>query len=318
MNVNTPLIDALLPANWTEKFHTSIQKLETGIAENKIWNTDLNDAKYILSSAAEKVIDNASEPWKTNWYATRGDFRWPAGWAPDDVREAIIYHPQFSNTPGAVKRLSKFEGQDPLYDQFIAVLKEVALLAELVKAAKPFAVKGRKPNPNAVAPDLSNTGICPVCMRRQKLRFNATLVDHGYELKYGSRNGVCLGARFKAWELSPEGGVYYLESLHTTEDYFEQEIAGLDTATSLPYTVRVKIREKLGISTYRDETRTMENTDPAFPKLVQRTRDTLTYQIGQVQADIKEVDKRVKEWQKQPLMYGGAETQERWKSKLLK
>jgi hypothetical protein len=323
--MKTPLIDALLAdvanqrkSKSLDRYLKAIQTIELGIAEKKIWNTDLSDAKYVLGSVGEMALDIASEPWKRNWNDNRGDTgHWPAGWTPDDVRQAIIYHPQFSNTPGAAKRLTKFEGKDHLYDQFIAVLKEVATLAELVKAAKPFIVKGRKPNPDAPVADLSNTGICGVCMRRQKLRFNATLVDHGYELAYGSRNGVCLGARYKAWELSPEGGEFFLQVLKENLEYSQKYLSELDTVTSISYMARVKVKEVRGITTWRDERREMESTDPAFPTLLQRTKTNTENRINNLTADIEAVSKRLGEWQKQPLMYGGAETQERWKSKLL-
>jgi hypothetical protein len=40
--------------------------------------------------------------------------------------------------------------------------------------------------------------------------------------------------------------------------------------------------------------------------------------IRHITSDIENVEGRIGSWKAEPLMYGGAETQERWKSRMLK
>jgi hypothetical protein len=208
--MNSPIIESYLALSQTPdrdlaKFEKYTIELEQGITNKHIWNTDVNDAKYYLSRLCDEVLKKASEPWVTAWHATRGEHNWPRGWSDTDPREYVIYHPQFSNTPGAAKRLGKFYGQDANMDKFIDAIREVAKVAEMFKTVKPFIEKGRKPNPNAKEKDLTNTGICAICFARQKLTISGTLVAHGFILRWGSRDGICYGMGHKAWELSPAG-----------------------------------------------------------------------------------------------------------------
>lgn len=190
-------------------------------------------------------------------------------------------------------------------------------MADLLKAAKPFIVKGRKPPENPIEKDYSNTGICPVCFKRHKLEFDGTLVAHGYTLprNWGGRNGMCIGRGHKAWELSSEGAVYFKGVMERQLSEEQKTLADLQNDVLPTLLEKVKIRK--GFGQYDYETRSYERGTADYNRVKQSAIYSTESTIRYLTADIETVSERIKNWKEQPLQYGGAETQERWKSRLL-
>ena len=300
------------------RLKTAVKTIEDGIATKHIWNTDYEDAKGAISRAWEN-IDNVAHDYLTDLYVYRT-------WQENDPRLNMGLC-GFLNTPGWLAKLKKVKNAPELAN-YIAVIEEVAALAELVKAVKPYVVKGRKPavltdkQRAEQEADLKNTGMCPVCMKRQKLSINSTLVAHGYTVPrgWGGRNGMCMGHNYKAWELSPEGAVAFKEYM---ENYLARQknlLADLQ-ASKFP-----ELREKVSVRKaengrfigYVDEVRTYAKGTPEYEKVRQTNIFSTERNIEYLNSDIASVGDRIKNWKAEPLKYGGAETQERWKSKLLK
>lgn len=82
------------------------------------------------------------------------------------------------------------------------------LLLEVEGLIKP----ARIPRSEPVEIDLTNTGTCPVCDNRQKLK-DGMMVHHGYVVKGHERQGSCDGVGYPPWEVSPKGATAYLEGL---------------------------------------------------------------------------------------------------------
>jgi len=296
-----------------ERFEKAIKTLEDGLANKHIWNVDYVDAKDTLSNAADKALDAAYAPLRTFYYHEGGE-RWRS-WEHNDPRHNLGLS-QFLYAPSFLLKLKKVKDA-PELKPYIAMLTEIAQVAELVKAVKPFIEKGRKPNPNAVEPDYSNTGICPVCMRRQKLTLDSLMVAHGYTVPrgWGGRNGMCIGRGHQAWELSPEGTIYYkgiLESaLKSNKNSLKKLLNG--EIAELSETVRVR----KGFGSFEDERRTYKKGEPGYDRVFKSEQFQFESNIRSLTSEISGLDTRIKAWKKEPLKYGGAETQKRWESKLL-
>ena len=309
--MNLPKLTAFAETeNRTDRFEIAIKILEDGLANKHIWNVDYVEAKDGLSGLTHRALEAAAE-----WYLKQ-DPR--PTWESNDPRWMVWYTPDFHNMPGAVKKLMKYKGtMGAGFDNELAVMVEIAQLAELVKAVKPFIVKGRKPSENPTEKDESNTGECPVCMKRQKLTFEGTMVAHGYTIPrgWGGRNGMCMGRGYKAWELSPDGAVAFKKMMESYLKDLKKLLVNLKGSKSPSLSEKVSIRK--GFGHYEDETHTYNKGTPEY----ERIRETEIFKAGNaidsITTSITEVGDRISNWKAQPLAFGGAETQERWKSRML-
>lgn len=297
-----------------DKLETAIKTLEDGVQNKHIWNVDYVAAKDVLTRQFENIEDVMYAPVRNAYYPCGGSEVYKT-WSDKDPRFNLPLY-QLNYAPGYVKKLKAIKDA-PELKVYISFLEEASKLAELIKAAQPYIVKGRKPSENPVEKDYSNTGICPVCLKRHKLEFNGTLVAHGYTLprNWGGRNGMCIGRGHKAWELSPEGGVYFKSVM---ERQLAEEKKTLDDLQKdvLP-TLMEKVRVRKGFGEYVYETRSYERGTADYNRVKQSAIYSTESTIRYLTSDIKAVSDRIENWKEQPLQYGGAETQERWKSKLL-
>lgn len=90
-----------------------------------------------------------------------------------------------------------YERWEPLCQKFLAL--------------KPYIIKGREVSetPSQIPlRTLDNTGSCAVCGRNVKLH-RGKIMDHGYTKGFGWRHGICFGAGYQPFEISPEGLIAY-------------------------------------------------------------------------------------------------------------
>jgi hypothetical protein len=299
--------------NRVERFETAVTLLEQGIANKNIWNVDYVAAKDTLSNLWERASDEVYKPLMKFYYHEEPPRAY--SWADNDPRRNLGLC-QFMNTPGYLKKLRTVRNA-PELEPYIALLAEAAKFATDFKAVKPFIVKGRKPSENPVEKDVTNTGICPVCMKRHKLAFNSTMVAHGYTIKggYGGRNGMCVGHGYKAWEIAPDGAIAFKTGLEGFLKELNQTLTDLQQSNYPTMRETVRVRKEFG--RFEDEKRVWDKGTPQYERIRQSSIHSTESQIRYVTRDIEELTARIDAWKPQPLKYGGAETQERWKSKLL-
>jgi hypothetical protein len=315
--MDTPLLNAFVATEkypGVERFETAIRTLEEGLAAQHIWNVDYVSAKDTLSRVSENVEKSLYGNIRNLYYPCGGSEVYRT-WADNDPRHRMGLV-NFLNVPGFVKKMKTVKNA-PELKTYIATLSEVAKLAELCNAVKPFIEKGRKPSENPVEKDVTNTGICPVCMRRQKLAFNGTMVAHGYTIKegYGGRNGMCIGFGYKAWELAPDGAIAFRDGLVVLLGEMKDNLAKLEGNKYRVLKETVRVRKEFG--RYEDEERVYERGTNEYEHRKHILIVDTENHIHHVTRDIEDLNVRIAGWKAQPLMYGGAETQERWKSKLL-
>jgi hypothetical protein len=171
------------------------------------------------------------------------------------------------------------------------------------------------PNPGP-APDLSNTGTCPVCFNTQKLTFDSRMVDHGYQVPhgYGGRAGHCIGFKHMPYELSSEGNVYFKGMLESQKKANVEYLRRLNAREVPEFTRHYKMYK--GPGKYEHVTEVTKKGEPKYEGMV-------TAEIAKVErdqkfltSDIATQTKLIADWKVQPLKYGGPETQGRWKTRL--
>lgn len=316
--MNTPKIEAALTSNpkmqnALPKFKTNLAIFEQAKIDQKIYNVDFENAKYWVHQGCDYALSAAAEPWRELFRSRNRD---SYVYNSADPRNNIGYMTSPLHAQGFYNKLKKYE-KEPAVAAYLEVLAEVAQIGNLEKEIKPFIVKGRKPSTNPPKEvDLTNTGICPVCFRRQKLTFDSKMVDHGYTIPqgWGGRNGHCLGFKHAPYELSSEGCVYFKgileQQLKANENYIQRLQAG-----EVPE-FRRTYRTYKGPGRWENQEEITRKGDEKYPRLVETETQKTQGENDFIKSDIKRVQQLINDWKLQPLKHGGPETQERWKSRL--
>src|SRR5579863_143857 len=302
--MDTPVIDKLLSgqaegsshfttpdkgnARLLKVLHESIKGMEQALAAGVIYNTEYKDAYGYMSRAAEEAFDAATASF-------RGDRQ---QWEQNDPRWYTVYHPGFANVGGAIKKLLKFKGKEPRVDALLPALEEAQQLLELTKKLKPLIKKGRKPNPNYVPPDETNTGKCAICQHRQKLTKTQTMVDHGFKISdglhyYGSRVGHCFGVNYQPYELSCEANKKFLVYLKAELKRSEAHLVELKSGSITELHVLVREREGFG---WKDVPKKLVVGDRGFAEELQSRVWKAEQQIDYLKSDIKGQEKLIADW----------------------
>lgn len=186
---------------------TNEQALEI-LNTRPLYNRDFQDAKNVLTLAFERAHQEE----------VRKPFVWANRWEtlPEAVRELDYLDWSLHRVPGLMKKVRACSANDSCITAMVLLLNDWEPVAATVAAAKKDAIKGRKPSTTprkTKERTLENTGTCPVCGRNIKLRYDSRMVDHGYTLRYGFRNGKCAGVGKLPWEVSPQGRIDFISGL---------------------------------------------------------------------------------------------------------
>jgi len=306
--MDTPTIDRLLAGNaegsngfttpdrgntrLLKLLHESVKGMEQALTAGVIYNTEYKDAYGYMSRAVEEALEQSTAP-----------FRGDVTWEQNDPRWYTIYRPGFANVGGALKKLLKFKGKgEPSVDAIIPVLEESLRLLELTKKLRPLIKKGRKPNPNYVPPDLTNTATCAICQNRQKLSKDKTMVDHGFKISdglhyYGARVGHCFGVNYQPYELSSEANKKFLVYLQGELTRSKEHLSVLKSGTVEELHILVRVRE--GFS-HRDEPKTLHKGEPGFDRELERRVYSAGQQIYYLESDIKGQEQLIQDWKPNP------------------
>lgn len=316
--MNTPVIDALLASDaegssgyvkrdpyntrLLNNFHNSVKGMEDSLAKKQIFNTEYKDGYQDISRAVEQAFDALGQkPGFLEKFRTESE-TWNR---ESDPRMYLWYHPAFANVGGALKKLTKYE-KDPLVAEFLPVLREAVQLIELCKQVKPFIVKGRKPNPNYVPPDMSNTGHCAICGKQQKMTKGQEMVDHGFQISdgvhyFGTRVGHCFGVGYKPYELSNEANKEFKAYLEKMLKQTQKNLAELRSGTVTSVQATKEVREGFN---YRTEYVTIKKGEPGFDRELQTMVMRAEQQESTLKSDIKVNDSKIAKWQVRPLPEG--------------
>lgn len=318
--ISTPILLNLL-INGKDRYIQSVQNaldtLNRGLEEKKIYNVEINDAKFSISSAIDdalSVITNRMD---------RG-----VGYRYEPWENDFSSYCSFNQAAGRIKRLTKNGPTDPKFiaivADYIEALKEVDAIWKAICELKPVIVKGRRPNQNKteeqIAEELCQTGVCAICAHTQKLE-NKTdkLVMHGYKMSdynhSGYRMGSCFAVGYLPYELSNEACVAYqpilADYLKRSKSYlrslqsgkhtkFEIEVSEYNYKTRKSETRNI-IAHK-GVTTYVKEFHATENEK--FESELEYRKYQTEREISSIESDIEINDAKITNWTLQPLKYG--------------
>ena len=125
---------------------------------------------------------------------------------------------------------------------------------------------------------------------------------------------MCTGFGYKAWELAPDGAIAFkkvLENMLTTDKKF---LARLKAGKFETLSEIVQVRKEYG---FVNENKTYDKGTDGYARLQKEQQGSTEWDIRSLTYSIKELTTRIANWKAEALKYGGAETQPRWKSRML-
>lgn len=284
-------------------------KLDAALTAGKIWNTEYQDwAGWVKQGCehAQHVASDGRGKWDNN------DGRTPS-WPQGDPRWDIGYAFQPNQAASLLRRLKKLSPADiiPPIKNYMDVLEEIAGVWVYLQQFKSIIVKGRKPNPNAVEPDLSNTGHCPICGKLQKLGAGNKMVDHGFTISngahyFGYREGHCFGFKYPPYELSSEGCTAFITYLEEIKVNVNKRLTKLKSGSIQTLTIKIRVRKEFG--RYEDEDKEVVKGTPEFDRALEGAIQRAEGEVSSLQHDIDYQTEKVKVWQLAPLPHGGPKT----------
>lgn len=302
MRTEAPLLIALIAAKDSrsaQSFETALACLNSGLETKKIWNVEINDAKFTLSNGVDRGLENIM----SRWYKARPANHQYAEWQND-----FSSYCGFNQASGRIKRLSKSAPKTPLVIEYLAALQEVVAIWNLIQALKPYIVKGRRPNENKteaqLAVELKNTGICAICSNRQKLDAGK-MVHHGYQMSEynhaGYRVGKCFGTGYLCYELGNEANVAFAPILESYLKDYRKTLRTLQSGVDTLVVLRHKYEGGCRVPHNVTLTKGTDEFDRELKNQIEDTKNQIKYTLR----DIETNDAKIVGWTLQPLKYGG-------------
>jgi hypothetical protein len=198
----------------TERTQRALDVILRGHHDGMIHGQEYKDAKSALSRRFEEAYGDK----------IRAPYLYGKGYTPDHEWEAKLGSTLGLHSAISVaKRLAKLPpAPTPQFDrdvrEFIGATQPIAVM---IAGLASKVVKGRKPNPDAVARKaaaaasrVGRDGECQICQRRHLLDSRGNLVLHGYRRPgHGFIVGDCFGVGHPPWEVSSDALATWIEKL---------------------------------------------------------------------------------------------------------
>ena len=227
-SVGERFIEAIMLGNPSEgqlaRARRSVDVILNGKRDGKIYGPEYKDAKESLS----RRFDDAYKELRNRY------LQWGKGHTEDHAWEDKLgsifgLHSAIS----VAKRLAKAPpAPTPEFGravrEFIAATQPIAAI---IAGLKSKVIKGRKPNPDAIAKKAADAasrvgrdGECQICQRRHILDSRRNLVLHGYQRPgHGYIVGDCFGVGYPPWEVSSDRLAEWIDLLKTRSAQAAQE-----------------------------------------------------------------------------------------------
>jgi len=237
------------------------------IKSKHIFNAEFNKYRKMFKGLLKKTTKT-----KNNYFWSRNPV--------SETNQKFVYHYPTFNTYEDSKGIGKYItltkedvvdlDMTQLYKDFPNLKKDQDLLLSL----KPNVRSGRRPKDlekdyeaerlrKAQLEDKATCGICHEYWEQVDMNGQKNIIaDHGFFIGFGQRNNVCFGARFHAWEKSPESKIQYVKQIlkpllksvleekpdvsvahalvKRVEDYFKAQ----EEYRNLPYEITSKYRQQ--------------------------------------------------------------------------
>jgi hypothetical protein len=302
--MDTPKIVAAL-GDKAPRFQEQVAVLEQGLADKKIWNVQAADAKFAISRRIEEAGNVIVEP----FFEQRRNCL--PNWPKNDPRYDITGYMNVTSAPKLLRNLEKNNGfNNPLILEYMEYLREVVKIGALIKAIKPYIVKGRRPvekTEEQLRDETFNTGECAICANRQKLNGSANMVMHGYQMSdynhAGYRVGKCFGVSYKPYELSNEANVAFAPVLESLRKGVADSLKTLKSGKVASLTAK-RDRWENHRRTVTDVVLTPEANPQEFKRELELAIARQESELRMVESDIKTNNAKIENWTRQPLKYG--------------
>lgn len=159
--------------------------------------------------------------------------------------------------------------------------------------------------------EMENSGICPVCGERQKLRAPAgkdpfpRMFQHGYRLSerggwgfraHGQQVGECYGSGKPPWETSPRGLIHFRDNmllawLERAREVEERYAAEGATAVKMDY----------DFATRKEVRRELRPGDLGYEDAIEHNRRESKRRRESLEADVERAEKMISEWRREDL-----------------
>jgi hypothetical protein len=292
-HIDTPLLDAHLIAEPRRynRWMAAKDSLAAAIEDGVIYNAVLQDAKYHLSRGVESALDSLAKAWKAVYFSLSEAER------RSYFDAEVTQYCNLNGAPALIKANKNFL-HIPEIALYVDALHEVIRINDAIKAVKPLIVKGRRPADTPKVEDLTNTGICSICGRRQKLTAEGKLVHHGFQISsdgryIGFRSGSCFGVGYLPAEVSIEGNIAYYAALKSNRARVVEAIRRLEAGevTSLTRT-----KDALKDRRYTKITETFTVGTPEFPELLRRAITAEQADLQSIHWDLEWNQNKIDKW----------------------
>jgi hypothetical protein len=305
--MKTNKIIAALGPVYAERFQAALAVLELGVKEHHIWNVDFQNAKDSLSSAMDRAMSVAAEPYYVERRANNDH-----GYSHNDPRYDISGYMTYISAPKLLRNLEKKNGYaNPIILEYMEYLRELVQIGAVIKEVKNYIEKGRKPNvtnktPEEVAAEIANTGICTICLNRQKLTAEQKMFHHGYQMSEynhaGYRIGSCFGCGFLPYEFSCEGNKQWLARVLRPQLVANREsLKNLKASTMLTLD---RTRDKFEGGKVVSFTETFAKGTREYEEIRESAIYRTESNIRLLKTDIESHEALVEKWVLRPLMDG--------------
>ncbi len=283
----------------------ALDALDAGVRAGTIRNSEREEAKFSVSSAysAEEGELNRFMPHRDVLEAEGMDL-WGKGYSL--FLDLLPYG--IANVRTIPRRVdaARKAGVSPSAD---AYLRKVEAFAErwseahaLIVATKDIAVKGRKPmevsERRSKARTIDHTGSCGCCRQNVKLTTAERSVDHGFNLKYSSRQGSCPGVALLPLEMSPEGIDHMIDIEGKQVAARERRLRALREGD--PDVARPTSKRDARVTW-------VSHGEPDYPRLKHEHADRVGSEVKWLEADLAKLAKAREAWKAAPLPDGRRE-----------
>jgi len=228
---------AVVSAKRMNKAKEALGILLPAYVAGEIYGPEYREAKDYLSWVV-------SESWRSKtdhfWVGKGGDnaegdfMNYISG--PSNMHEVLSFKKKLGKLKPTTK-LSKYSDYklSDVNPEYVRVAHEFAdaayPIALILKEMKSKVIKGKKPNPEAIAKKaaalaLKDMKTCACCFRSIAALKNGKIADHGYTLHQGwGKSASCPGGMFKPLEVSSAGLKYMVEGISGRLAQLKSELA---------------------------------------------------------------------------------------------
>jgi hypothetical protein len=270
----------------------AIEALDTAIENGVIRNTEMKDIK----NRAARLFEQARSREIGERFTYAGKF----ANLTEEEREIEMALPLELHQITSKKLARLLDGATETefttaVKHFVAEWSEVQ---ERINTLKPMVQKGRKPSTEPrKTPDrtLDNTGTCGCCGKNVKMDSAGRLVDHGFQVRWGQRNGKCFGVGFEPVEVSPKVLEAMAEMMQANEKLMQGKLERLHKGNEKIANPMYDARRRRHLPEF------LNPGDEGYDRAKRSYIEQLSRDLKHIARDIEDTKVAIANWMPRPL-----------------